>query len=96
MPSLEEHCRESEALFGEPFREVHLWLDAFAGQQGYGMRHRLVRHHLQGIRRAVELFGLEAEAPSRQHIVSDLRQEGWTEKYPFPKDEADYVRIGLF
>jgi len=60
------------------------------------MKHRRVRHHLHGINQAVELFGLEAEAPARQHIISDLRQEGWTDKDPFPKDEADYVRIGLF
>lgn len=96
LPTVEEHCHESEILFGAPFCELHIWLDAFAGQKGYGMRHRKVRHHLKGIQEAVELFGSDAEAPARQHIVSDLRQEGWTAEDPFPQDEADYVRIGFF
>lgn len=96
MPTFEEHCRESEELFGAPYCELHLWLDAFARRAGYGMRHRRVRHHLKGIQEAVELFGTDVEAPARQHIVSDLRHEGWTESDPFPVDEADYIRIGLF
>jgi len=96
MPTFEEHCHESEVLFGASYRELHLWLDAFAGQAECGMRHRRMRHHLKGIREAVELFGTDVDAPARQHIVSDLRQEGWTESDPFPVDEADYVRIGLF
>ena len=45
----EEHCKESFRLFGEPFEEVHLWLDEFAGTEKYGMRHRRVRHHQVGL-----------------------------------------------
>ena len=83
-------------LFGKTYEEVHLWLDEFAGTKEYGYRHRKVRHHEEGIRRAAELFGADAVRAARQHIISDLRLEGWTENDPFPKDEADYIRIGFF
>ena len=44
----------------------------------------------------VELFGEEAGKVARQHIISDLKEEGWTENDPFPRDERDYVDMGLF
>ncbi len=90
------HCCESFLLFGSPFGELHHWLDEFAGTPEYGMRNRRVRHHAAGIREAVRLFGADAGKAARQHIVSDLKEEGWTETDPFPKDEQDYVRMGLF
>ena len=96
MSSFKEHCEESERLFGQPFPKVHKWLDEFAGTERYGMRHRRLRHHLAGIREAEELFGPEAAPAARQHIVTDLKMEGWTESDRFPRDEADYVRMGLF
>ena len=94
--TLDEHCQESVRLFGKPYEEIHSWLDEFAGTAEYGYRHRRKRHHAEGVRRAAALFGQEAEEVARQHIVSDLMQEGWTEKDRFPGDEADYVRMGLF
>ena len=91
-----EHCDESLRLFGKLFAEVHRWLDEFAGSEGYGMRHRKVRHHEKGIQEAAALFGEEAGKAARQHIITDLKQDGWTEHDHFPQDEADYVRMGLF
>jgi hypothetical protein len=96
MPSFEDHCRESMNLFGKPYKEVHLWLDEFAGSERYGFRHRKVRHHEAGIAEVCRLFGREAGVPAKQHIVSDLKTEGWTADDPFPKNEDDYVRIGFF
>lgn len=96
MPSFEQHCRESVELFGAPFEEVHRWLDEFAGQRPYGMRHRRLRHHEAGIREAGRLFGKEAEPVARQHIISDLKEEGWSEEDPFPKNAEHYGRIGLW
>ena len=92
----EAHCAESVILFGKPFAEVHRWLDEFAGQPPCGMRHRSVRHHAAGIRQAAALWGTEAAAAARQHIISDLKMQGWIETDPFPEDEADYVRLGYF
>ncbi len=96
MPSLEDHCQESMRLFGEPYEDVHRWLDEFAGSERYGFRHRKVRHHEAGIAEVCRLFGQEAEKVAKQHIISDLKTEGWTPDDSFPKNEYDYVRIGFF
>jgi hypothetical protein len=96
MPSFENHCAESIQHFGKPFPEVHRWLDEFAFSAEYGMRHRKKRHHSAGIAEAQKLFGEEAAAVARRHILSDLRLEGWKETDPFPRNEDHYVKMGLF
>ncbi|MGD9706412.1 MAG: hypothetical protein AB7V07_01915 [Candidatus Delongbacteria bacterium] len=60
------------------------------------MRHRQKRHHLKGIEEVRVQWGDRAAAVARQHIISDLKLEGWKESDHFPKDEADYVKMGLF
>ena len=94
--TLEAHCRECLALLGKEYREVHSWLDEFAGTPQYKMRHRRVRHHEVEIREAIKLFGEEGGRAARLHIVSDLKTESWKEGDHFPQDERDYVRMGLF
>jgi len=94
--TFEQHCEESQRLFGKPYPEVHRWLDHFMGTEKYGWRHRRVRHHEAGIQQAVKLFGEEAGLVARQHIISDLKEEGWKESDPFPKDEQHYLKMGLF
>ena len=63
---------------------------------GYGMRHRKKRHHLVGIEEVLKFWGNEAAEAAHQHIIADLKQEGWTESDPFPRDEEHYKRMGLF
>ena len=96
MPSFEQHCEESVRLFGQPFEEVHRWLDEFAGRPPHGMKHRKFRHHLAGIMEVQKRWGDDAAAAARQHVISDLKMEGWTEDQPFPRDEREYVAMGLF
>jgi hypothetical protein len=96
MSTFEKHCQESISLFGKPYEEVHRWLDEFMGTDQYRMRHRKLRHHHAGINQVIERFGEEAGKVARQHIISDLKEEGWTETDPFPKDQEDYVKMGLF
>ncbi len=96
MSTFEYHCQESIRLFGKPYEDVHRWLDEFAGGKEYGYRHRKLRHHEEGIRQAVECFGNGAGEAARRHILTDLAEEGWTKNDRFPKDEADYMRMGLF
>jgi hypothetical protein len=96
MSTFETHCEESIRLFGKTWEEVHLWLDQFQGTAQYKMRHRKKRHHEAGITQAIEIFGEVAGNVARQHIISDLKEEGWTEKDHFPNDEEDYVKMGLF
>ena len=96
LSTFEAHCQESIELFGKPFERVHKWLDEFMGTEEYGMRHRNLRHHLEGVKRVIEFFGEEAGEVARQHIISDLKEEGWTEADRFPRDREDYVEMGLF
>ncbi|MBL9179524.1 MAG: hypothetical protein JNM65_15785 [Verrucomicrobiaceae bacterium] len=96
MAAFEQHCAEALQHFGKPFSEVHLWLDEFAGKPPYGTRHRKKRHHLAGIEDVRNLWGDEAAEAARQHIVTDLKLEGWRESDPFPRDEGHYQRMGLF
>ena len=96
MSTFEEHCRQAIITFGKPYGQVHDWLDEFAGKPGYGMRHRRVRHHLEGIRLVKEIFGDEAASAARQHIIEDLKEEGWLESDRFPVNEQDYVKMGFF
>ena len=49
-----------------------------------------------GVEEVRKPFGDGAAAAAQQHIISDLKQEGWTEDQPFPRDEQEYVRMGLF
>ncbi len=42
------------------------------------------------------LFGEAAGPVARQHIISDLKTEGWTEEDPFPKNQRHYWAMGLF
>ena len=94
---LEDHCRQSVEEFGKSWEELHCWLDEFAGSERYGMRHRKVRHHEAGVREAARLFGPEAAAVARRHVVADLKDEGWCEgRNRIPADEHDYVLMGLF
>jgi len=96
MSSLRNIVQNPSASFGKPYAELHRWLDEFAGTERYGMRHRRVRHHQAGINEAKRIFGPDAGPVARQHIISDLLQEGWTECDLFPQDEDHYVRMGLF
>jgi hypothetical protein len=93
---LEDHCAQALAEFGDEFREVQQWLDEFAGRPGYGMRHRRVRHHCAGIEEVRRRWGAAAAQAAEQHVTADLKEEGWKETDRFPRDAADYVRMGLF
>ena len=92
----EDHCKESVEKFGLPFKEVHEWLDFYAGSSEYGMKHRGKRHHVEGIKETGKMFGKMAEEAARQHVISDLKEEGWKESDHFPENERDYIRMGLF
>lgn len=96
MPSLQEHCAATEELLGQPFEEVHRWLDEFAGKPPYGMKHRHLRHHSHGVKEARHLFGEDGARAARLHIEMDLAQEGWTRDNPFPRDADHYRAMGLF
>lgn len=94
MPSLREHCWESILRFGDNWIDLHRWLDEFHGVPPYGQRHRRARHHEAGIAEAIRRFGPAAGPVARAHIIADLKQAGWQEGDPFPRDEVEYVAMG--
>ena len=76
MPSFKEHCDESERLFGQPYPEVHQWLDEFAGRPPWGMKHRRFQHHAAGIEQVRKRFGNGAAAAARQHPLLYAQGDG--------------------
>jgi hypothetical protein len=93
----EEHCTESIKYFGKPYEEVHKWLDEFADSKKYGMKHRMLRYHQKGIEEAVKLFGEEIRKVAKRHILSDLEMEEFRHGLDhFPKNQRDYMKMGLF
>jgi hypothetical protein len=98
MATQEAHCAETEKALGKPYTEVHRWLDEFHLylDKTLGATHRRKRHHEQGIQEAIKLFGEEAGIAARMHTITDLKEEGWTKSDRFPKDEREYVAMGLF
>jgi hypothetical protein len=93
----EEHLAESIEKFGVAMPELHQWLDEFAGKPGIGMKHRRYRHHLEGLNEVRRIFGQDAVAPARRHLISDLKMEGWKEgRDPFPENEKHYAEMGLY
>ena len=54
---------------GEPFREVHEWLDEFFPTMEF--HHRIVRHHVRGVEEAESLFGPRGRLAAEIHIKKD-------------------------
>jgi hypothetical protein len=75
--------------WGSRIQKCTEWLDEFAGKPPWGMKHRRLRHHAAGIEEVRKLFGDGAAAAARQHIISDLKMEGWTENDPFSNWKRD-------
>lgn len=91
----EEHEAECVRELGNPFTEVHLYLDQFFKERG--PRHRSKLHHKRGIELVRQQFGEEAAKAATLHILSDLALEGFPrDENLMPKDEEEFKRIGLF
>ncbi|OHD07310.1 MAG: hypothetical protein A2Y41_04790 [Spirochaetes bacterium GWB1_36_13] len=95
--NLNDHMIECLGKLGNPFKEVHIWLDEYFHDPKYKARHRKKRHHLAGIEEVRKKWGDEAAEAAYIHIVSDLKMEGWNpEKDRMPLNEMDYIKMGLF
>ena len=69
MPKFEEHCKECVRVMGEPFEEVHEWLDELFAY--CGADHRDIRHNVKGVEKIREMFGDLAAQAATIHIVQD-------------------------
>jgi len=96
MPKFEEHVSSCQQILGEPFPEVHLWLDEYFGKPPYGTRHRYLRHHRQGIKEVKSIWGDRAALAAEIHVRQDLESEGWPSDKPIPADGVAYRKTGLW
>jgi hypothetical protein len=69
-------------------REIHLWIDRFAWK--FGLEHRIVLHHQQGIELVVKEFGEEARWIAEQHMKDDWVDFG--DKIPTGYDDKEFFR----
>ena len=69
MGTLEQHCSDCEAELGEPFTEVHEWLDEL--QPTYGPMHRPFRHNAESVELVRGQWGDTAARAAEIHIRRD-------------------------
>jgi len=69
MPSFKIHCEATVKALGEPFEEVHKWLDEFADEAP--LSHRYLRHNIGGVNRIIVMYGWKAGAAACLHISMD-------------------------
>jgi len=90
MASFTEHCLECKEKIGDPFPQVHKWMDEYFALLHFDVKHRDVRHHEKGIEEVQRMWGDEAAKAARIHIQRDF--DGWV-----PKDskEVQEWRMGV-
>jgi len=71
MAKLKEHEEDCIRLLGEPFTEVHEWLDELF--KYVGPDHRGYRHHREGLEIVRKKWGDRAARAAEIHIERDNR-----------------------
>jgi len=71
MASIKEHCEDCVKDLGNPFKEVHEWLDEYCKIYWTLMIHRIHRHHLSGVEEIRHKWGDEAAKAAVLHIQKD-------------------------
>jgi hypothetical protein len=70
MALRQEHCKDCIRELGEPFGQVHEWLDEFF--PSLGTKHRSVRHHVNGVEEVRRMWGDRAALAAEIHIRRDF------------------------
>lgn len=70
MASREEHSKDCVKALGEPFFEVHDWLDEL--WPTVGPCHRFIRHHEGGVEEVRKMWGDKAAEAAKIHIRKDF------------------------
>lgn len=91
---LSDHIAECMKKLGNPYEEVHKWLDRFAwmADGSFDPNHREYLHNEDGIETIRAKWGDKAAEAARLHIISDLKMEGLKKGDPIPKDSREYRR----
>jgi len=71
MADIPEHCKDCIETLGEAFKEVHMWLDEYAGVYWPSKTHRVHRHNLEGIAQIRNKWGDMAAEAAEIHIFKD-------------------------
>lgn len=66
-----EHERHGLSVLGNPFTEIHEWMDQYY-EVVDNVAHRVVLHHRYGIELGVSLFGESARRALELHIEDDF------------------------
>ncbi len=69
MATHQQHCQDCIDQLGNPYKQVHLWLDEL--QPTLGPQHRAVRHNNKGIAYVRKQWGEQAAQAARIHIERD-------------------------
>ena len=69
MAEFEEHCDDCRNALGEPFAEVHQWLDELF--KFCGSDHRDIRHNEKGVEKIRDMAGSKAAKAAEIHIIKD-------------------------
>jgi hypothetical protein len=75
VATVAEHKKDCIQYLGEPFEEVHKWLDEFAVRYPvhiFDDQHRKYRHHKVGVEQVRKLWGDRAAMAAELHIIRDL------------------------
>ena len=69
MPKFAEHCADCQREMGEPFEQVHQWLDELFSM--VGSDHRDIRHNVLGVEKVRKMWGDRAAQAAEIHIKAD-------------------------
>ncbi len=76
--NLKAHQKSCRELLGDPFTEIHQFLDQYSDPSYPVHLHRRILHHQRGVELIVEKFGEIARCPTVLHIMDDglVREDG--------------------
>jgi hypothetical protein len=69
VSSHSQHCSDCRRELGEPFEQVHEWLDVLF--KVLGPKHRSARHHAGGVEHVRKMWGDRAAFAAEIHIRKD-------------------------
>jgi hypothetical protein len=96
----DQHEKICTEAFGQPFPEIHAFLDQYYAQFP-GINHRRLLHHKRGVELVILEFGEEARGPAKQHIELDwgFLPESWEELdqhyFPLSIEEDEAIELEL-
>jgi hypothetical protein len=86
VSDLGQHEKDCVRFVGQPWTQVHEWMDECFRE--LGATHRKARHHWEGIRHAEELFGLGARSAALIHVLRDCHYVPFASDYETGRVDA--------